>query len=148
MTTIAYRDGALACDTMEVHTSEAGGSRYFVNSEKIFELEDGYLGSSGDSAGVYVWFEYHQAKSSKQKETQLEIMAEYDFDIVWMASDGLWVSDQTGVISQCHEPYYAIGSGSKAAMAAMICGKSAEAAVDVAALVDPYTGGEVKVYRL
>ena len=146
MTTIVYRDGVLATDTRE--TLDESGVYYRDDCQKVFETDTGgYIASSGDSAGLDKWIDCYHDLGNEDKRWRLEEYA--DFSVLIWDSSGLFVSDQTMTVTDISDvDFYAIGSGSKAAIGAMHMGASAEKAVQVASLCDPYTSAIVKTYRL
>lgn len=156
MTTIAVRDGVIACDSMEgIHTS-GGGDRYYANTDKIYPIysaEDDQLlyliGISGDSDGAPILIEWYTDFYLTEYCDKNIIKRMYDFDteaIVLHRDGSVETTSTYGVVHPCREPFYAIGSGTKCALAAMHCGLSAAEAVEVAKRVDPHTGGRVQVY--
>ena len=135
----------MACDSMVVVSSDAGGERAYYHCKKVYPIEGEFIGCSGESGGSLLWFEWYM--DGCDNETLRTQMAEEDFDIVILHSDGkIQCSDGAGIIEDIHEPFYAIGSGTKCALAAMHCGKSATEAVEIAMKIDPHTGGKVQVY--
>lgn len=50
-------------------------------------------------------------------------------------------------VEESDKPYHGIGSGSRYAIGAMAAGKSIKKAIQVAAELDLYTGGELKVLK-
>ena len=158
MTTITVRDGIMACDSQEGVGSEAGGDRAYYQSNKVYQIysevdvnELLYLiGCAGDSDGAPLfveWFtQYHQTEFCEKQI--LKRMFEFDTDALILYPDGTIETGSTyGIVHECNEPFYAIGSGTKCALAAMHCGKSAAEAVEIAKLIDPHTGGKVRVYQ-
>ncbi len=147
MTTIAVRNGMMACDSMEVVESEAGGSRAFYYCRKIYKIDGELIGMSGDSDGGLLWFDwYMDGCRDKDFRTQMQ---EYDFDVLILHKGGrIETSGTSGAITEQHDPFYAIGSGSKCALAAMHMGAAADRAVGIASLVDTYTGGETQVFTI
>ncbi len=146
MTTIAVRDGIMACDSMVGVSSEGGGDRAYYHSEKIYPIEGELIGGSGETAGILMWFEWYMDGCRDKKLRKR--MWETDFDIVILHEDGtIQASDASGNFEPVNEPFYAIGSGTKCALAAMHCGETAEGAVEVSKLIDPHTGGDVQVFN-
>lgn len=76
------------------------------------------------------------------------VLSDADFTCLVLDEDGLWEFDSYCRAEQITEEFYAIGSGAKVALGAMHHGASAQEAVEIAKLVDPYTGGEVKTMEL
>jgi len=157
VTTIVVRDGVMACDSMEGIHSEGGGDRFYLNSQKVYTVHDEqdevlcYIGCSGDSDGCPLFVDwYAEFYDTEYCDKQiLKRMFEFDTEALILHSDGQIETGSTyGVVHPCHEPFYAIGSGSKAALAAMHMGADAIKAVDIACKVDPHTGGEIQVFRI
>lgn len=161
MTTIAYKDGVIACDS---RTSFGGLTFAGASQQKVFKTKGGYLGTAGDANQR----DKEWALPVKDKETFLiflEHMAELEFDI-----QALFVADKnknqvlygytnkeegagdfefgTCVFDLEEGHGYAIGSGQLAASVAMYCGCTAEQAVEVAAKFDTRTDDRVKTYEL
>lgn len=71
------------------------------------------------------------------------------FECLVLARDGLYYMEQNLVKGEpLGEPQYAIGSGGDAARGAMRMRATPRQAVHVAAAIDPFTGGKVRVYSL
>jgi len=146
MTTIAVRNGIMACDSMVGVSSDGGGDRAYFHSEKVYPIEGELIGGSGETAGILIWIEWYMDGCEDKKLRKR--MWEVDFDIVLLHSDGrIQTSDACGNIEDCHEPFYAIGSGTKCALAAMHMGATAAEAVEIAKKIDPHTGGKVQVFH-
>jgi len=142
MTTIAYRDGILAADTATyIHE---GNLRMPDQTTKIFRLSDGSLIAGGGVKRQIVDF----AKWFETKEGDKPEIA--DATIIRVSPNGVITiydgkTDERD-ITDC--PFYAIGSGAMAALAAMYMGARAEQAVEIAMKLDPWTGGEVVCERI
>jgi len=136
----------MACDSQVGVSSDGGGDRAYYHCDKIYPIQGELIGGSGETAGISLWFEWYMDGCRDKKLRKR--MWEVDFDIVILHKDGrIEASDCSGNIEETHEPFYAIGSGTKCALAAMHCGKSAEEAVEIAKLIDPHTGGKVQVFK-
>lgn len=147
MTTIAYRDGIIAADSrVTVHT-EAGGARKHLctklyrkritEGRKTFDV---VIGTAGESFSALVFLDWYG--SGKPMPDALRDLGG-DFTCLILRPDGLYEADVYCRPEKIIEDFYAIGSGSKEAMTAMRCGKSAVEAVRLAAMSDPYTGGRI-----
>ena len=158
MTTIAVRDGIMACDSQEGIGSEGGGDRAYYKCSKIYEVMDDQsdellylIGCSGDSDGAPLfieWFSDFYETDYCDKQI-LKRLFEFDTDALILHADGtIQTGSSYGIVHECNEPFYAIGSGTKCALAAMHCGKTAEESVEVAKLIDPHTGGNVQVFKI
>ena len=145
VTTIAVRDNVMACDSEVGISTDGGGARSYYNSIKIYKIEGEFIGGSGESAGVLLWYDWYM-NGCKGKRLSKR-MWEFDFDIIILHSDGrIQASDASGTFEDINEDFYAIGSGTKCALAAMHCGRSAEEAVEISKLIDSHTGGKVQVF--
>lgn len=147
MTTICYRGGVLAADT-RLH---AGGEVIFQErASKIWRVDHGdtrppmIAGMSGDF--------------SCQEKFEKFLLNNGGFPEWEQECSGISVSysdpDPTVRVygrfggRYVVAPFVALGSGSAAALAAMHMGADARRAVEIAMLVDPFTGGEIDVLRL
>lgn len=147
MTTIAYRDGILAADSRLTYSTEGGGSRKHLctklykktitEGRKTFEV---IIATAGESSPALVFMDWYG--TGKPPPEMLRELGG-DFTCLILRPDGLYEADVYCRPDKINEPFYAIGSGAKEALAAMHCGKSAVQAVRVAACVDPYTGGRI-----
>ncbi len=142
MTTIAYRSGVLAADTQMTCDGElkAYGRKLVYVKEK--DAWVGYAGLLSDCQKFVRWF---------SGETPHETFDENDdFSALIMHGDGR--VECMGASLKAHrleeDEFFALGSGSSAAMAAMHMGADAKRAVEVAMLVDLGTGGEVVTAHL
>ena len=135
MTTIAVRDGVMACD------SRIAGA-FYESAEKMFSGKDCIIGFSGDwVAGVHYIDKYlADAEPIKGKDD--------DVDFIILRNDGIYYMDVTLREIRIIGDYYAIGSGCQAAMVAMNMGADAKEAVTQAIRVDVYSAGPVKTREL
>jgi hypothetical protein len=76
-----------------------------------------------------------------------EIDDDWDVDVIELRPDGIYVYEG-GIPAKIKNEFFAIGSGSGYALAAMHLGLSPAEAVALAAVYDPATGGEIDVWRL
>ncbi|MFC3072354.1 hypothetical protein [Shinella pollutisoli] len=135
MTTVAYRDGVLAAD-----------SRFMVNgwkqphpAKKLFRMKDGAVCAVTGDYAISVEFVRWLDGDRAQPAPQLGDMGR----VIHMAKDGtLTIYEMSGSFEVSCE-FTAFGSGSPAAQAAMYMGADAIKAVEIAALLDDATGGNV-----
>lgn len=138
MTTLAYRDGELATDSRVT----AGDMIVSDRRRKVHRLRDG---------SVVAW-----SGSVQQAELLLQAMrkkgAEHpkldEISALHLKTDGtLWEYEGEAWVKQ--DPgYYATGSGSPYAFAAMDAGASAREAVRIAIKRDAKSGGKVQSLKL
>lgn len=152
MTTIAYRDGIIAADSRLTYDTEHGGSRKHICT-KLYRKQitegkrtfDVIIGTAGQSSPALLFVDWYG--TGKEVPLQLQNL-ESDFTCLILHPDGLFEADQFCRPDKILEEFYAVGSGSKEAMTAMRCGKSAVEAVRLAAQSDPYTGGRIVSMKL
>lgn len=150
MTTIAYRDGVLAADSLTHATTESAGEVLYP-CEKLFRRTVGrgkqrrevLIGTAGEASPSSLFVEWYGSGKPRPK-----CFKKADFQILLVEPTGVFETDESCVLQRVVGPYHAIGSGRKAAFAAMACGKTALEAVAIAAMFDPYTGGEIVTMRL
>lgn len=137
MTTIAYRSGVLAADTQMTCDGDlkAYGRKLVYVAEKKAWV--GYAGLVSDCQRFIRWF------SGADPSVEFDEDDEFSALILWPDGE----VDGMGYQLKAHrleaDEFFAIGSGSSAAMAAMHMGADAKRAVEIAMLVDLGTGGEV-----
>lgn len=147
MTTIVYRDGVLAADSRATYSTEAGGARMH-SCKKLFRKTitegkrkfDVIIATAGESSPGMVFVDWY---GSGKPIPDVFLHLGGDFACLVLRPDGLFEYDVYCRPEQIHEEFYAIGSGAKAALGALHCGKSAVESVRIACRVDPYSGGRV-----
>lgn len=138
MTTIAYRDGTMACD------SRLTGGFVSLAPSKVIVGKRLMVGFCGDYAGGYVGAQYLAEESQDKPDTCSEDDNEY------IVTDGkkIWLADTKLRLAPVGDRFWAVGSGGIAAMAAMYAGADAKTAVQIAIKVDENSGGKVKTFTL
>lgn len=147
VTTIAYRDGVIAADSRATYSTEAGGSRKhtcrklyrkrITEGRKTFDV---VIATAGESTPGLVFVEWY---GSGKPIPDVFLHLGGDFTCLVLRPDGLYEYDVYCQAEKIEEEFYAIGSGAKAALAALHCGKSAIEAVRIACRIDPYSGGRI-----
>lgn len=147
MTTIAVKAGVIAADSWATHWSEAGGSRRHtctkLHRKRVSEGRKSYeviIATAGESSPGMVFVDWY---GSGHEIPRVLLDRDPDFSCLILTPHGLYEVDEYCRPDLVLEPFYAIGSGAKAALAAMHCGKSAIESVRIAARIDPYTGGRI-----
>ncbi len=156
MTTIAYRDGVLAADSQTTIQTEAGGSRKFRCTPKLLtknvlidgEPQEVIIALAGESAPGLAFFNWFDGDFETKDTPEIFVQNLPDFTALVLFAHGLYEFDAYCTADKIIEPFYAIGSGAKAALGAMHAGATAEQAVEIACKVDPYTSGPVQVVKL
>jgi len=145
MTTIAYRDGILASDSLCTCNGVVVGEY-----EKIVDLHGFLLGGCGGIAEVcrfFEWFEeHHHGDKPLPVPDTLKVKPEDGYTIIYVhkATGQTWQLDDGAHPHKLTAPFMAIGSGRQIALGAMEMGASAEQAVLAARVHDIYTGGEIR----
>lgn len=150
MTSIAYRDGVIAADSRETYCTEAGGST--VNRcEKLFRKRVGrreiIIGTAGGSYAGMIFVDWY-GSGKPIPDVLHDLDLEEDFDVLILDRSKVYVCNHLCRPVEVIEPFVAIGSGRKAALAAMHCGRSAREAVRIACLLDPYSAPPIVTMRL
>lgn len=141
MTTIAYKAGIIAADSRETYTTDAGGST--VNRcEKLFRKKVGkrdvIIGTAGGSYASMIFVDWY-GSGKPPPEVLLDLDLEEDFDVLILDHGKVFTCNHLCRPVEVIDPFCAVGSGRKAALAAMHCGRSAREAVRIACLIDPYS---------
>lgn len=142
MTTIAYKDGVLAADTRMIV------SDHIISScTKIRYLPNGVVvACAGNANNEAVALKYFSGEKWMDEEPP-DIKKGFECILI----------TKTGVPMACHgslrpfvieHPYYAVGTGTEFALAAMEMGKGAVEAVKFSARLDCNTNDSVTVYEI
>jgi ATP-dependent protease HslVU (ClpYQ) peptidase subunit len=138
MTTVAYRDGVLAGDTM---VSDGTGC-IICYERKVYKLSDGclygYAGGVEEGQRLLHAIKRGDAPPSLGDTEALLIMPNRK---VYLYEGNMW-------IKQTRQPYIALGTGGTAAYGAMDAGADAETAANIGVKRDNKSGGKVLVVRL
>jgi ATP-dependent protease HslVU (ClpYQ) peptidase subunit len=141
MTTVAYRNGIMAADTMALR-----GSIPRI-CKKLYRLGDTIIGLAGNLSDGLVfidWWErghdiadwpiFHMYRGNEDAP---------DISALVLTADGLDLWTEHAQPIPILDDFFAIGSGTAAAMAAMHMGADPIRAVEIAMLVDYSTGGDI-----
>lgn len=138
MTTIAYRDGMLAADSLA--TSNGLRDDYCAKVWRVGPLMGAACGSRALCLKFQDWVRAGMVGSSpfEGKDDGNGLLVTPDH-VICFANSGAW---------PVYADFYALGSGYQLAMGAMEVGASAEEAVLAAIKWDVSSGGDVTVLRL
>ena len=151
MTTIVVRDGVMAGDTCATFSSDSSGAGDTVGPcKKIYRVKNSSFGQclvglAGDSMPGIVFLEWF--KNARRRKPAVDL-TESKFTALVLCADGLFEFDGWCVPDPAEGPFYAIGTGAKAAYGALHMGANAKQAVEVACKVDPYTRGPIITFTL
>lgn len=144
MTTIAYRDGIMAADSLC-----SGNNTRWGELEKITR-GDGCIAGACGSATTAATFRHWVENILVSTEDPFGCdVADTEADGLLVTSDGvIWCWGGKPRMFRPDAPFTAIGSGAKIAIGAMAMGASAAKAVEIAAQFDVYTGGRITTLSL
>lgn len=133
MTTVAYDGTTLATDSRSVG--------YYVDDavKKLFEVDGVFYGFAGgvtDIASVIQWLQNGGADGKPEIKEEDVFGIEVNGDDVFY-----W---EKNLVKIPRATPCAVGSGAVVAMTAMLCGKNAVEAVEMAKILDQNTGGDVQ----
>lgn len=137
MTIITFRNGVLAADTQV----SAHGSRVDL-LRKIKRVNQWLIGGAGDVGTIVpveLWI-----RDGAQFEKPIDFGKIEDGAAILVDPDGVayHVGTASPYVLKSEAQFMAIGSGSDAALAAMLLGATATRAVDIAKRIDLYCGGD------
>jgi hypothetical protein len=134
MTTIAYRWGVLASDSM----SNNSGWINPYSAEKLFRLPDGTVaGVCGVLAEATKFVQWLRDGEDGEAPTLSEGC------VIRLRKDGTVTIYESGASFDIKPEFAAWGSGGPVANAAMYMGADAAKAIEVASLIDDRTGGKI-----
>jgi hypothetical protein len=151
MTTVAYKNGILAADTMLCDgelsgrydnkiTEDVKISDYFCER---YKLKPGLVCSVAFAGSVAIGQAMIRYLTGEENFSEVRATGEDYTDGIVAHSDGVFLFDSSGAFIPQNSPFYAIGSGRMVAMGAMHCGKSALESVKIACIYDIHSGGDV-----
>lgn len=140
MTTLAYKNGFLAADRL---AAPDGGL-----CTKIGRNPNGDI--AGFCGGLALGQRWLRAFVSDADEfpSLVSVNDAHGYALIIRKSTGAVEFMEPDGLVHFEAPFYAYGSGSHYALAAMEAGASAKRAVEIAAKYDPTTGSDVEVLRL
>ena len=140
MTTIAANRSCMAGDQKVTDDGTA------FRTTKIRRIGDTIAGAAGTSNFIskfFRWLEAGDQDADPPKPTKDDELA-----AIVLTPAGMFRYDTACEAEQVNDPFYAVGSGKQAALAAMHLGCDPAEAVEVACKVDDATGGPVDVLSL
>jgi len=145
LSTVAYKDGVIAGDTLAVCSNERYGS-----IEKVGRTENylfGFTGRLGYMRPTYQWVADMDRKGIKPQDfhkyrEDLDIGDDGSAIIIDRDSQ-IWFIELDGYVHPVHRVCESIGSGGRFAIGAMYHGASAVEAVAVASMLDVNSGERI-----
>lgn len=138
MTTVAFRDGVMACD------SRMTGGFVSICKSKVIAGRDATVGFCGDPIAAYPLALYLAGEVQDRPQSNSKD------DVLFMVyrNGELFLADsELRELPLKGNKYFAIGSGEQAAMVAMHMGATAKEAVQMAIKVDENSGGPVREFQ-
>lgn len=142
MTTIACNRKGMACDSRIVSAGPIS------NGPKVEKINGVIWGGAGDAEGIEMFLMWAREGFSKETRPVFPPEDRPEFQMLELNKQGLRIWFSRLVPIPIDEDYYAIGSGSMAAMTALYLGKHPKKAVECAAKFDENTGGIVRWFTL
>ena len=139
VTTIAYRDGIIASDT-----AVFDGTSYQHEGQKMFRVGPNIIAGAGNYEAVLAFVEW--IKSGQAKEDKPNVGDDFEAVVV-NARAAKWYGKLLFGAPQ-GGGYWALGSGTDFALAAMDAGASAKQAVKIAINRDIRSGGKAVVMKV
>lgn len=140
MTTIAYRDGVLAADTLM-----CSGDSKLAGVTKIAQGPGGRMGGAcGTAAFLGGWLAWLTGDGNRPTPVRGDNQNDCGL-VIW--PDGRIEVFEDGGSFVVTAPYFAMGSGRPEALGAMFAGADAETAVRAAMAHDCHSGGETTLLR-
>lgn len=144
MTTIAYRDGVLAGDSLYIR----GGWKMGTTFCKVFKTPDGrLLGLCGDAAHAMKLVEWLKLPP-KDRCDERPALDKDAGTVVEVLRSGKARFYEHNHFHDNRERYWSVGSGSVAALVAMDMGANATRAVKAAIRRDDSSGGPVRSVKI
>lgn len=140
MTTIAYRDGVLAADSLVT----LGSTKVHGSYQKIRRIGEYLVGTAGSVASCQAFVDWLRSGDDSHPPPK----GEYNALIVDPRGRVREIENGSVLPVPRGAKFFAIGSGSPYALAAMYAGATAIDAVKIAAKIDTSTGLPVKTLKV
>lgn len=132
MTTIIADRRGMAADRQTTH----GDQKAF--GVKIFRVRETIIGMAGDAPLCEQYLEWVEGGEKPDVDEDAEI------DVLILTRNSLYFCSGNFTRMKIDDPFYAIGTGSQAALAAMHMGANPVQAVEIACKIDPSSGIDSK----
>lgn len=143
MTTICWDGHTLAADKRSCN----GPTIYQVT--KIFRVRGCLVGGSGSFSSVIELVQWFAAGADPAKLPAFQNTKDNNVDLLVIDKDGTILKFDSGPYPiKIESARYAIGSGREIALTAMVLGKTAEEAIEIASMLDCYTGNGIDTLTL
>lgn len=143
MTTIAFKDGLFAADSK---VSGNGTLQGYI--KKIKQIGKIYIACCGSEPACIEFEKFIAGKKYNKEVFSEEGSKNFQALIVNKKTKSVSIYYNCLIECPCDFDFYAIGSGNELAKGAMLMGASAKQAVEAAAKLDVYTGGDIQFVRV
>lgn len=139
MTTILAdaKKGVMVCDSKATFNGE------WFPVKKVFEHGGELFGFAGTQSEGIRWLDWYSNGQRGKMPSISNVLI-----IILSKDEGVRLVEGSGTLFSVERHFYAIGSGSTAAMGAYMAGADAKKAVEIACRIDAGSGGDVVVHRL
>ncbi len=147
MTTVAFRDGTMAADSL-ANDDNVGAVKVQKIYRKKIKGKEYIFGIAGYLEAGQMFIEWFSTRDQSLMDRLTKLTEDDSFDVLIWNGKKLMIADQLMRLTEINDEYFAIGSGAPHAITAMDCGRSARQAVQMAMKRDINTGGRVVTMRL
>lgn len=137
MTTIVSTHNEMAADSCTSWDSD-----FVITGDKIEIVNHQLVGCAGHTPDIQKFLRWFKNPVPDVPEFSDE--EDHGFTAVVVNKDGLWLYANSVDPMPVKEPFIAIGSGAMAAKAAMLCGRTAVKAVEIAIRCDKNSKGPIQ----
>ena len=139
MTTICADKQRMVSDSKIIMVKNGGDTQF--SGPKLVRKQLVIIGVAGDSDDGDRFIKWYGSRKRKPKPTA-------EFEALVLTPKGLYHYDDALSCNRVNDPWFAIGSGSHAALGALHAGCDLERAVEIASYVDPNTGLPCQIMSL
>lgn len=146
MTTIAYKNGILAADQLIEQNGMVCAFTTKIGNSKSHNIMGGIAGSLHHSTSFLNWLMGYALPGDIEDNSPTNPILEKTDGLIVVDDDVYFFTD--GIFTKVSVEFTAIGTGQNFAMAAMVNGATAEEAVQIATVLDVYSGGNVETLAM
>lgn len=149
MTTIAYKDGKIASDSLISNNTRRIGSLEKIRKYTDWQGKEYLAAAAGVSYLMQQFFDHLERYFNKDCELKMPNSSHIhggNFDAFFVCKDEpnvIYGTDGYGLFDKIHTNEYCIGSGAQLAMGSLAVGATVEKAVETGIRFDTGSGGEI-----
>lgn len=136
MTTIAFRDGIIAFDTLIT-----ADEKVFSTKDKAFKINDYIVGCAGNLTDIEKFLNWVKSDMPEEKP-------KISIEAILIKGNKVNIVSDNCVFSKMAGKFCAIGTGANYALGAMEMGATAKQAVAIARKYDRLTGRKIKEIKI